>query len=105
MGKTEDLKSFAARQQKQYLAHVIRNDDSTLTKKFLFDGTRTRRGGKHFILKHICLRVGVQERATKLKDGLEDLDYEEHLKNLGLATLRSRRFRGNLIEIYKHLHS
>ena len=51
MGKTEDLKSFAARQQKQYLAHVIRNDDSTLTKKLLFDCTRTRRGGKQLTLK------------------------------------------------------
>ena len=46
----------------------------------------------------------VQERATKLVDGMADLDYSERLKKLGLTTLRFRRLRGDLIEMHKHFH-
>ena len=50
MGKTKAPRSFVARQQKQYLAYVIRHDDSSFTKKLLFDCTRARRGGKELTL-------------------------------------------------------
>ena len=44
IGKTEDLKSFIAKQQKRYLAHTIRRDDSSLAKKLLFSYSRSTRG-------------------------------------------------------------
>ena len=46
----------------------------------------------------------VQIRATKLIDGLGNLDYEERLKRVTLPSLAFRRFRGDSIELYKHFH-
>ena len=43
-------------------------------------------------------------RATKLVDGLGDLEYHERLKRLQLPTLVYRRKRGDMIEMYKHFH-
>ena len=47
----------------------------------------------------------VQKRATKLVDGLHDLDYPEKLKRVDLLTLSHRRTRGDMIEIFKHFHA
>ena len=55
-----------------------------------------------FLLKHIHLLERVQERATQLVDGYSNLEYSERLKKLGLTTLRFRRLRGDLIEMFKH---
>ena len=44
----------------------------------------------------------VQVRATKLVDGLGNMDYENRLKRLNLPTLAFRRKRGDMIEIFKH---
>ena len=57
-----------------------------------------------FLMRHINMIERVQERATKLVDGMADLDYSERLKKLGLTTLRFRRLRGDLIEMHKHFH-
>ena len=46
----------------------------------------------------------VQFRATKLIDKLQNVNYPERLKRLNLPTLAFRRFRGDLIELYKHFH-
>ena len=43
----------------------------------------------------------VQMRATKLIHGLKHLSYNERLKRLKLPTLKFRRARGDMIEVYK----
>jgi hypothetical protein len=45
----------------------------------------------------------VQRRATRLLPGFKDLTYEERLKKLNLPTLKYRRYRGDMIEMFKIL--
>ena len=59
----------------------------------------------HHLKKNINILENVQIRATKIVDGLANLDYPERLKKLGLPTLVFRRARGDIIEVFKHLHS
>ena len=47
---------------------------------------------------------GVQRRATKMIQSLRNLSYEERLKRLGMFTLRRRRLRGEMIEVFKIIH-
>ena len=46
----------------------------------------------------------VQKRALNLVPELRGLSYEEQLKCTRLPTLAYRRFRGDLIEVYKHIN-
>ena len=43
----------------------------------------------------------VQMRATKLVESIKCLSYEDRLRKLGLPTLKFRRIRGDLIEVFK----
>jgi len=54
-------------------------------------------------MKHITALANVQRRATKLIPGYKELDYKERLKRLNLPPLSYRRFREDMIEIYKIL--
>lgn len=47
---------------------------------------------------------GVQRRATKYLPGMRDMCYEQRLRKLGLTTLTHRRYRADIIEIYKISH-
>ena len=46
----------------------------------------------------------VQMRATKMVRGCKDLSYMERLKLLNLPTLKFRRLRGDMIEVFKILN-
>ena len=46
----------------------------------------------------------VQKRATKLVISLKKLPYKERLLQLNLHTLKYRRLRGDMIEVYKIIH-
>ena len=51
--------------------------------------------------KHINAIESVQRSYTKRIIGMGDLDYSSRLKELKLPSLEYRRFRGDLIEMYK----
>ena len=46
----------------------------------------------------------IQKRATKQVKQIRHLSYSEQLKRLNLPTLRYRRHRGDMLEVYKILH-
>ena len=52
----------------------------------------------------ICMIENVQRRASKLIPGMSNHTYEERLKCLNLPTLQYRRYRGDMIEMYKISH-
>ena len=58
-----------------------------------------------YLAKHINMIERVQIRATKLVDGMGNMDYEERLRQLKLPTLKYRRKRGDMIEVFKHHNS
>ena len=54
--------------------------------------------------KDIDILEKVQERATRMVEGLKGLGYEDRLKKLNLTTLETRRTRADLIEVFKIMH-
>ena len=50
------------------------------------------------------LLENVQRRATKLVQGLREMDYTERLKKLKLPSLNYRKATGDIIEVYKYIH-
>ena len=57
-----------------------------------------------YLRKDIDMLEKIQRRATKLISGLRDLRYEERLKECSLATLETRRLRGDQIEVFNILN-
>ena len=55
-------------------------------------------------LKDSHLIESVHHRATKLIDGIKDLPYAERLSVLKLPSLKYRRLRNDMIQVYKYLH-
>ena len=56
-------------------------------------------------VKDVQLIKNVQRRVGKLVEGLQDLEYEEHLQELRLPSLVHRRLWGDLIQVYKYIHN
>ena len=57
------------------------------------------------LIKYRNMIENVQIRATKLVDGLSQLDYKERLQKINLPSLEFRRMRGDMIEVFKHIHT
>ena len=55
--------------------------------------------------KHINMIGGIQRRATRMIPTLSNLSYPERLDKLNLFSLSYRRRRGDLIQVYKIMHS
>ena len=53
--------------------------------------------------KDVELLVWVQRKATKIIRGLENLSYEERLKELGLFSPEKSSLQGDLFVPFKHL--
>lgn len=59
---TQDLKSFVARQQKKYLAHIIRFDDERIAKRLLFNNNPQHRPGRKItLMKRVLQNEGYTE--------------------------------------------
>ena len=57
------------------------------------------------ILEKDCwLLERVQKRATKMIRGMENMHYEDRLRLLNMYSLKYRRLRGDLIEVFKFVH-
>ena len=54
--------------------------------------------------KHVNALENVQRRATKYIPGLANMSYQERLQTLELPTLQYRRYRGDMIEVFKITH-
>ena len=54
-----------------------------------------------YLKQDILLLEKIQKRATKMIPQLSHLTYEERLKELDMFTLRSRRIRGDMIQVFK----
>ena len=54
--------------------------------------------------KLVNMIENVQIRATKLVNGMGNMEYTERLAVLDLPTLSFRRLRGDMIELYKHFN-
>ena len=54
--------------------------------------------------KEIDLLEKVQQRATKIIPEYRDMDYDARLLDLGLTSLKERRLRGDMIEVFKIMH-
>ena len=54
--------------------------------------------------KYIDLIESVQRHFTRYIIGMKELNYEDRLKSLKLYSLEYRRFRGDMIEVFKMCH-
>ena len=54
--------------------------------------------------KHIQMIENIQRRGTKLVPELVNINYTDRLKRLNLPTLKYRRKRGDLIQVFKILN-
>ena len=56
LSKTESIETFIARQQKNFLAHIVRRDDSSLLKQLTFNDDSVRKRGRSTTLRKVVLQ-------------------------------------------------
>ena len=56
-------------------------------------------------MKGADILEGVQRIATKIIPSLRNVSYEERFKGLGMFSLRRRRLKSDMIEVFKMSHS
>ena len=71
--KTESLDKFIERQQKKYLAHVIRMENSSITKKLLYDDSPSQIPGPELTLTSNVLRAEKMSAINFAKNALEKI--------------------------------
>ena len=54
-------------------------------------------------MKYADMLEGVQRRTTKMIPNLRNI-HEERLKRLDMFSLRNRRLKGDMIEVFKMIH-
>ena len=54
--KTENIETFIARQQRNFLAHIVRRDDSSLMKQLTFNNDSVRKRGRSTTLRKLVLQ-------------------------------------------------
>ena len=55
-------------------------------------------------MKDADMLKGIQRRTTKMIPSLRNLSYKERLKRLGTFSLRCKRLRSDMIEMFKMIH-
>ena len=71
--KTESLDKFIERQQKKYLAHVIRMENSSITKKLLYDDSPSQIPGPELTLSSNVLRAEKMSAISFAKNALDKI--------------------------------
>ena len=69
--KTEPINAFIYRQQRRYLAHVIRQEDNSLVKTLTFNNDQIRVPGPYTTLKSLVLKT----------DELSEMEFYEEAEN------------------------
>ena len=54
--KTENIETFIAHQQRNFLAHIVRRDDSSLMKQLTFNNDSVRKRGRSTTLRKLVLQ-------------------------------------------------
>ena len=71
--KTEPVDTYAFHQQRRYLAHIIRREDSSISKKILFNCDRNSRPGRIVTLKTTVIEREQCTESTFLKRAMEKI--------------------------------
>ena len=67
---TEDIEAFIRRLQRNYLGHIVRHDDSSLSKRLTFD-ENGRRPGRHITMESMVHQFEQMDRDTFNRRAIE----------------------------------
>ena len=70
---TESIDAFVFRMQRSYLAHIIRKEDSSITKRLLFSSERNRRPGRYISLLNSVLQRQASSLPIFIKNAMDEV--------------------------------